>query len=119
MLDDRSDLLVRRSVPERDRRVYRSCDESGIACQGDARRMAIAVNRPSGERPAGGYVETVDVAIAGYGKELLAIACPGEGMVVLRADFDWDVDEEVSVLAVIDPDGFPAPSGGRDETSTG
>ena len=62
-LDDWPDLLARHSIPERDRRASRGCNQRAVACQGDALDILAAVNGPSRERGRSGRVETVDVAV--------------------------------------------------------
>ena len=62
------------------------------------------MNGPFKERRPGGHVETVDVAVLRQGKELLAVAQPGKGLVVERFDLNWKVDGQAAILiAVIDP----------------
>ena len=104
-LDDSPNLLVYRSIPQRDRFVCGGCDECAVACQGDAYGIVGAVNAPFRQRGLGGHIDTVNIAVVCQSEELLAITDPGEGVVQRRVDFDWEVDEEGAILTIVDPDG--------------
>jgi len=62
ILDDSSNMLVCRNIPQRDRRVVRGGEECSIACQGDACGIVATVNVPFREYGSGGHVDTKDVA---------------------------------------------------------
>ena len=74
------------------------------------------MNGPLRKRCTSESVETDDFAVR-YSKELFAIVRPGEGAIVRVGDFDWDMENKVTALTVVNRNGCP--SRGGDEASVG
>ena len=74
------------------------------------------MNGPARARGAGVDVETVDMTVERQDEE--KVAGPDDGLVVCRADLDWDV-EEGAVGVAVHPDGVLVPRPGGDEGSVG
>ena len=69
------------------------------------------------ESRLGGHVDTMDVAIVRQGKESLAVAHPGEGLVVI--DLNRKVDDEAAIRTVVDPNRLAPKRRSGDESSVG